>query len=129
AGAEATDPEEREHVTPFVYRRPERYRLAAFLSGGLWAEERWTLDTLEDLERLRDIVSKLDDPVGAGWRDVLAVAGESHRRPPGSILLRPDVDPAGADPGNRTWLVVRGSEPVGSVQVTVRAGVGSVRAE
>src|SRR5205085_6975094 len=78
---------------------------------------------------LRDIVSKLDDPVGAGWRDVLAVAGESHRRPPGSILLRPDVDPAGADPGNRTWLVVRGSEPVGSVQVTVRAGVGSVRAE
>ena len=28
AGAEAVDPAEREHVTPFLYRHPERFALA-----------------------------------------------------------------------------------------------------
>ena len=75
ASQEAVDPDEREHVTPFVYRRPERYRLASFESGEDLGAERWTLDTAADLERLRAIVDKLDDPVAAGWRDILAVAG------------------------------------------------------
>lgn len=75
ADAEAVDPAEREHVTPFVYRRPQRYKLAGFESGDDLGAERWTLDTASDLERLREIVDKLDDPIGAGWRDVLAVAG------------------------------------------------------
>jgi spore coat polysaccharide biosynthesis protein SpsF len=71
---EAVDPAEREHVTPFVYRRPDRYRLAGFESGDDLGAERWTLDTAADLERIRDIVDQLDDPVGAGWREMLAVA-------------------------------------------------------
>jgi spore coat polysaccharide biosynthesis protein SpsF len=75
AAEEAVDHAEREHVTPFVYMRPERYRLAGFESGEDLGAERWTLDTTADLDRLRAIVAKLDDPVTAGWRDVLAVAG------------------------------------------------------
>jgi spore coat polysaccharide biosynthesis protein SpsF len=75
AGQEAVDADEREHVTPFVYRHPERFRLATFESGDDLGAERWTLDTATDLERLRSIIDKLDDPVAAGWRDVLAVAG------------------------------------------------------
>ena len=75
AGDEAVEPYEREHVTPFIYRRMERYRVATFESGENLGAERWTLDTTADLERLRTIVAKLDDPVTAGWRDVLAVAG------------------------------------------------------
>jgi spore coat polysaccharide biosynthesis protein SpsF len=75
AAEEAVDQAEREHVTPFVYRRPERYHLAGFESGEDLGAERWTLDTGADLEWLRAIVDKLDDPVTAGWRDVLAIAG------------------------------------------------------
>jgi spore coat polysaccharide biosynthesis protein SpsF len=73
AAQEAVDPDEREHVTPFVYRRVDRYRVATFESGADLGAERWTLDTAADLERLRAIVDKLDDPVTATWRDVLAV--------------------------------------------------------
>lgn len=75
ANAETGDADEREHVTPFVYHRPDRYRLANFESGEDLGAERWTLDTAADLERIREIVDQLADPVGAGWRDILAVAG------------------------------------------------------
>ncbi len=75
AVAEATEPEQREHVTPFVYRHPERFRLASLETTEWLGHERWTLDTPDDLARLRAIVDALADPVGAGWHDVLAVAG------------------------------------------------------
>ena len=75
ANDEAVDAAEREHVTPFVYGRPERYRLANFESGDDLGAERWTLDTAADLDRLREIVAKLDHPVSASWQDLLAVAG------------------------------------------------------
>jgi spore coat polysaccharide biosynthesis protein SpsF (cytidylyltransferase family) len=75
ADNEATDVYEREHVTPFIYRRPARYHLVNVESGDDLGAERWTLDTEQDLERLRDIVARLEDPIHAGWRDVLAVAG------------------------------------------------------
>ncbi|MCU1448125.1 MAG: acylneuraminate cytidylyltransferase [Acidimicrobiales bacterium] len=78
AASESSDPVEREHVTPFVYRRPERYLLASFVSGEDLGAERWTLDTAADLERLRDIVRRLDDPATAGWNDILAVAGRTR---------------------------------------------------
>lgn len=75
AAAEATAPDEREHVTPFVYHRPQRFALASLEAGEQLGHERWTLDTADDLDRLRTIVDGLDDPVAAGWHDVLAVAG------------------------------------------------------
>lgn len=75
AGAEAVDPAEREHVTPFVYRRPSRFALASLEADERLGHERWTLDTPDDLARLREIVARLDDPVCAGWHDVLVVAG------------------------------------------------------
>jgi spore coat polysaccharide biosynthesis protein SpsF len=81
ADGEALDPYEREHVTPFLYRRPERYRLAGFESGDDLGAERWTLDTSADLEHLREIVDKLEDPVTAGWRDILGVAGRVSSPP------------------------------------------------
>ncbi len=75
AAADAVDPGEREHVTPFLQHHPERFTFASLETVEQLAHERWTLDTPEDLDRLRAIVAKLDDPVGAGWHEVLAVAG------------------------------------------------------
>lgn len=75
AVAEANEPEEREHVMPFVYHRPDRFRLASLETAEWLGHERWTLDTADDLDRLRSIVDGLPDPVAAAWHEVLAVAG------------------------------------------------------
>lgn len=48
AGREAVDPYEREHVTPFIYRRPERFSLAALVQETDESRLRWTVDTPED---------------------------------------------------------------------------------
>jgi spore coat polysaccharide biosynthesis protein SpsF len=59
AAAEATDPADREHVTPFIRSRPER-----FAGQGLWLtpahpEIRLTLDTPADLAALRALLATL----------------------------------------------------------------------
>ena len=53
AAAEAVDPDEREHVTPFIYRRPERYRIGNLSSAIDLSGHRWTVDTPEDYELVR----------------------------------------------------------------------------
>lgn len=47
---EARDPYEREHVTPFLYRHPERFRIAQLVQSAPLADRRWTVDTAEDFE-------------------------------------------------------------------------------
>ncbi len=94
AVAEATDPAEREHVTPYVYRRPGRFRLANLRSGEDLGRERWTVDTPEDLEVVRELVGALGADAAFGWRDVLAVAGAPAPR--AGLVLRP-ATPADSD--------------------------------
>ena len=48
AAAEARDPFEREHVLPFVYHRPERYRLQGVEQAAEEGEVRWTVDRPDD---------------------------------------------------------------------------------
>lgn len=88
AAAEAVDDEEREHVTPFLYRRPGRFVLANLRSGDDLGDLRWTVDTPQDLAALAQLVEGLDDPVRAAWREVLDANGEvaSLRR---GLRLRP----------------------------------------
>jgi spore coat polysaccharide biosynthesis protein SpsF len=88
AVAGATDPYEREHVTPFVVRRPDRYPAANLSSGDDLGELCWTVDTPDDLAAVRLLASRVADPVTAGWREVLAAqppddrSGESVRSAP-----------------------------------------------
>lgn len=61
AHREATDPVEREHVTPFIARRPERFHAVA-LPSPVWArrpEFRLTLDEVDDLRMLRALAEGL----------------------------------------------------------------------
>jgi spore coat polysaccharide biosynthesis protein SpsF len=59
AHVEATQDSEREHVTPFIYWRPERYRLRNVPCHTNLGAHRWTVDTPEDYE----LVSRLFDAV------------------------------------------------------------------
>lgn len=55
----AVDPPEREHVTLGVYRRPDRYSIHSFQGERDLSDLRWTVDTPEDLEFVREVYARL----------------------------------------------------------------------
>lgn len=70
----ARDPLEREHVTPYIYRRPDRFRLGSNVIARDLSHHRWTIDYPEDFELVRRIYEALypANP-GFGMDDVLGV--------------------------------------------------------
>jgi spore coat polysaccharide biosynthesis protein SpsF len=78
AWREAVDPYEREHVTPFIYRRPERFRLGYVSSAPSLAHLRWTVDTPQDLDFVRHVYETLypSDPAFTS-ADVVALTRNS----------------------------------------------------
>jgi len=64
AHAEATADDEREHVTPFIRARPDRFPAAALELEPPMPDARVTLDTPEDLEALREIIARVGDEAG-----------------------------------------------------------------
>lgn len=74
AHREATQPHEREHVTPYLYQHPERFRLAHHRRADDRSMLRWTLDTPEDYAFLQAFVQRLGDRVvDAGIDELLGV--------------------------------------------------------
>ena len=55
----ADDPYEREHVTPYIYRRPEVFRLAGVTRRPSLARLRWTVDVADDLAFVRGVYASL----------------------------------------------------------------------
>lgn len=74
AAADATDGYDREHVTPFIRDRPDRFPQAAVTRSPSLSHLRMTLDTQDDLEALRRLVAQVGP--GAGL-DQLAEALQS----------------------------------------------------
>lgn len=50
AHREATARRDREHVTPYIWSQPERFRLMDLQDDQDWSHLRWTVDTPEDFE-------------------------------------------------------------------------------
>jgi len=59
AHAEAAAEPEREHVTPFLYLRPERYRIRHYRQAEDLSRHRWTVDTPEDFELVRRLIEDI----------------------------------------------------------------------
>ncbi len=55
AWREDTNPAWREHVTPYIYRHPELFRLHGVTNDTDYSHMRWTVDAPEDLEFVRKI--------------------------------------------------------------------------
>lgn len=74
ADAEAREPSEREHVTSFIYRRPDRYRAESLTLGQGLGGIRWCVDEAGDYELVRRIIETLvpANPCFT-WRDCLAM--------------------------------------------------------
>lgn len=74
AARDATDAAEREHVTPYLICRPQRFPPALLESGADLGRLRWTVDAPEDFELVKRILEELypKSPRFA-WREVLSV--------------------------------------------------------
>lgn len=65
----------REHVTPYIYRSPGRFRLGDVTNPTNYSHHRWTVDTPEDMELVRRIYNHFGHG-DFGWREVLALLDE-----------------------------------------------------
>jgi len=72
---EDDNPARREHVTPYIYRHPEKFKLHAVTSDVDYSHMRWTVDTSEDLAFVRKIYEHFGND-RFSWRDVLRVLEE-----------------------------------------------------
>lgn len=59
AWREARMPEEREHVTPFIIRHPERFRLGYLTAPEDYSRQRWTVDTPGDFSFITRVYETL----------------------------------------------------------------------
>jgi spore coat polysaccharide biosynthesis protein SpsF len=73
AWTNARETYQREHVTPFLYQHPERFKLLSVKGDHDYSQYRWTLDTPEDLEFLRTVYSRSVDRQDLTWQDVLNI--------------------------------------------------------
>ena len=71
AWLEARAPHQREHVMPFLYEQPERFRILHFTHDPDYGDLRWTVDTPADLELVRQIAARFSGRVDFSWLDVL----------------------------------------------------------
>lgn len=74
AWSEATRDYERTHVTPYIYLNPEQFVLESVVSdlGARFSSLRWTLDTAEDLEFVRQVYTKFDGAPPLSWSELAA---------------------------------------------------------
>jgi spore coat polysaccharide biosynthesis protein SpsF len=59
AAREASDAYDREHVTPYLYRRPERFKLAHLTQDTDTSRLRWTVDHPEDFDFVERVYAAL----------------------------------------------------------------------
>ena len=73
---EDTNPAQREHVTPYFYRNPDRFRIFCVTADADHSAHRWTVDTPEDLA----LIQRIYDHFGHDhfdWKEVLSLC-EAH---------------------------------------------------
>jgi len=73
AWQEATQTFEREHVMPYLYSQPGRFRFVQLQHEPDYGNLRWTVDTAQDLALIRAIFERLPDPLSCSWQDVLRI--------------------------------------------------------
>ncbi|HSJ53652.1 MAG TPA: glycosyltransferase family protein [Anaerolineae bacterium] len=95
AWAEAPEPYHWIHVTPYFYQNPEMFTLLSVRQARDDSQQRWTVDTAEDLAFVRQIYERLGSGGEFDWRDVLDLLD----REPGLMGLNRDVRQKGLHEG------------------------------
>jgi len=71
AWKEAKEPHEREHVMPYLYDTPGRFKILRIDYEKDYGDMRWTVDTPEDLELVRQVFARLATTPDFTWLDVV----------------------------------------------------------
>jgi len=87
AWKEAAEPFQREHVMPFFYQHPERFRILHVTHDPDFGFYRWTVDTPEDLDLVRRIFNHFEGRNDFSWLKVL----DLFERQPELIRMNLDV--------------------------------------
>lgn len=95
AWAEAAEPYQRIHVTPYFYQNPELFTLLSVRQVRDDSQQRWTVDTAEDLAFVRQIYERLGGGDEFHWQDVLDLLN----REPRLMALNHDVRQKGLHEG------------------------------
>ena len=70
AWQEDENPAWREHVTPYIRRHPEKFRIRNVTNDTDYSYMRWTVDTIEDLTFIRQIYDHFQNDAFT-WKEVL----------------------------------------------------------
>jgi len=75
AWQEDHDPVSREHVTPYIWRQPDKFKIHSITNDDDYSYMRWTVDTAEDLAFVRKVYDHFKDDTFS-WREVLELLKE-----------------------------------------------------
>jgi spore coat polysaccharide biosynthesis protein SpsF len=89
AWKEALLPHQREHVMPFFYEQPERFRIRLLNHEVDYGYLRWTVDTAQDLELVRKIAAYFGGRMDFSWLEVLELTLDN----PQLALINAQVQP------------------------------------
>ncbi len=73
AWREAVELYEREHVMPYLYEVEGRFKVAILDYKKNYGDLRWTVDTAQDLEVVRQVYARLSGRDNFTWLDVLSI--------------------------------------------------------
>jgi len=77
AWQENQNPAWREHVTPYIWRHPKKFKIRNVTNDIDYSYMRWTVDTIEDLTFVRKIYQHFQND-SFTWREVLYLLLEIH---------------------------------------------------
>lgn len=89
AWREADQPHQREHVMPYLYENDGKFKVLLVNHDPDFGHLRWTVDTSQDLELLRQIYSRFDGRDDFSWLQVLELFEEE----PGLAEINAGVAP------------------------------------
>lgn len=113
AAAEATDPYDREHVTPWLRRTLGELAFAPAANPGDPVAHRATVDCLHDYDRISRLFDDEPDPVGIGWSTLMG-------RLVAAVAAAGAQDPAVDRDGPRLTAVLLGTARAGTTGDGVR---------
>ncbi|MDH5506287.1 MAG: acylneuraminate cytidylyltransferase, partial [Anaerolineae bacterium] len=73
AWQQAEEAHQREHVMPYFYEQPERFRMLHITHDPDYGHHRWTVDTPEDLALIREVLTHFAGRDDFTWQQVLAL--------------------------------------------------------
>lgn len=76
AWKQAGKPFEREHVMPFLYDPQNNFKFKVLEAEKNYGNQRWTVDTPDDLDFMQQVAEKLGCRMDFTWRDVMKVINE-----------------------------------------------------